>query len=333
MKRLLAICTVFALGLSGAFAAGSSDGAKSDAKKTYTLRLAHVLPTDHLNHKTALKFADLVKQKTNGAVNIEIYPAAQLGNEKEIIDATAMGTLDFSLCGFGEVAKRFGPALIFDGPFIFRDREHMARVYKSEIFAKTMEDMKKVGISMVAPGYYGTRHVTTSNKAVKTPADLKGMKLRCPDQPMFVAVTKGMGATPTPMAFGEVYLALQQGVVDGQENPAAAITSMKFYEVQKYLVKTGHIIQGNHIFGSTKSLAKLPAEYQTAIVEAGKEVSDWSIAESFKIEDQLMGELVSKGMTVVEPNRDAFVAAAKPIYDEYASKWGEGLLEALRAVK
>ena len=331
MKKVVLLSVVFAL---AAMFNVSAEGQKdADGSEKYVLKLAHVLPTDHLNHKTAMKFSEMVNERTDGRVEIDIYPASQLGNEKEITDAVAMGTLDFALCGFGEVAKRYSPALIFDGPFIFKNREHQARVYKSDVFADVMEGMESVGIAMVSPGYYGTRHVTTSDTPVTTPADLNGKKLRCPDQPMFVGVTTAMGATPTPMAFAEVYLALQQGVADGQENPAAAITSMKFYEVQNYLVKTGHIIQGNHVFGSTKTMEKLPADIVEIINEAGAEVSEWAIAESFRIEDELLAGLADKGMTIIEPDLDAFVAAAQPLYDEYESKWGEGLLEKIRSIK
>lgn len=314
--------------------ATTEEATEETTAEPITLKLGHVLPTDHLNHTAALKFADLVKEKTNGQVTIEVYPASQLGNEKEIIDAVAMGTLDFALCGFGEVAKRYDPALIFDGPFIFRDREHLAAVFKSEVFEELMDGMKeKAGIEMVSPGYYGTRYVTTTDTEVKTPEDLNGLKLRCPDQPMFVAVTKGMGATPTPMAFAEVYLALQQGVVDGQENPPAAITSMKFNEVQNYLIKTGHIIQPNNIYGSSKVLDKLPEDIQVAIEEAGKEVSEFQISESFDIEDRLLKELEANGMTIIEPDHDAFVEAAASVYEEYEEKWGKGLLEKIRSVE
>jgi C4-dicarboxylate-binding protein DctP len=298
------------------------------------LKLAHVLPTDHLNHSVALKFADLVNEKTKGQVIIEVYPASQLGNEKEIIDAVAMGTLDFALCGFGEVAKRYDPALIFDGPFIFKNREHLAKVFKSEVFEEMMNGMKEeAGIAMISPGYYGTRYVTTTDTIVTRPEDLNGLKLRCPDQPMFVAVTEAMGATPTPMAFSEVYLALQQGIVDGQENPPAAITSMKFFEVQNYLAMTGHIIQANNIFGSSKVLNKLPDDIQKAIEEAGKEVSEFQIEEAFAIEDQLLKDLESNGMIIIEPDHNAFVEAVTPIYEEYEEKWGKGLLEKIRSVK
>jgi TRAP-type C4-dicarboxylate transport system substrate-binding protein len=135
------------------------------------------------------------------------------------------------------------------------------------------------------------------------------------------------------MAFSEVYLALQQGVVDGQENPAVAITSMKFFEVQKYLIKTGHIAQGNHIFVSEKVFKTLPEDIQKAILEAGQETADWVNEQAFALEDKLLKELVEKGMTIVEPDREAFIKAAQPLYDEYESQWGEGLLEDIRAIK
>lgn len=306
---------------------------KKDAK-SYTLKMGHVLPADHLNHLGSEHFAKLVNEKTNGRVTIEVYPAAQLGSEKDHADAVAMGTLDFALIGMGEIAKRYKPALIFDGPFIFRDRNHLINVFKSDLFAKMADEMAaQAGIRPIGGTYYGTRHVTTSKIPVKTPEDLKGVKLRCPDQPMFVGVVKAMGATPTPMAFSEVYLALQQGVVDGQENPAAAITSMKFFEVQKYLIKTGHIAQGNHIFVSEKTLKKLPEDIQKAIIEAGQETADWVNKQAFELEDKLLKELEENGMTVIEPDRDAFIKAAQSLYDEYESQWGKGLLEDIRAIQ
>lgn len=331
MKKAVMLVMMLAIVLMCAFANGDSDSATAPEK--YVLRLGHSLPIEHLNHKTALRFGELLKERTNGRVELEVYPAAQIGGEKENTDAVAMGTLDFALNGVGEIAKRFPKTLILDAPFIFRSREHLARVYKSDVFAEMMKEMEELtNITMISPGYYGTRHVTTSKAGIMTPANMKGIKLRTPDQPMYVGAAKALGATPTPMAFGEVYLALQQGVVDGQENPVATIEAMKFYEVQDYLVKTGHIIQGNHILGSTKVLNKLPEDIQKIIKEVGAEVSDWSIKESFRIEDELLGTLEMHGMTIVEPDLDSFVESAQLLHEEYESKWGEGLLESLRAV-
>ncbi len=321
---LVLMCTPFL------FAQGGSDTA--DAEKTYTLKLGHVLNTDHLNHRVSLKFAELVAEKTDGRVKIDVYPASQLGSGNEIIDGLAMGTIDFGVEGFGPVAPRFQPGLIFDAPYVFKSREHLANVYKSDLFKDLMTDMEKVGLSMVVPGYYGTRHLTTSNTVVQGPEDLAGLKIRCPDQPMYVGAVKALGAAPTPIAFAETYLALQQGAADGQENPAAAIVSMKFNEVQKYLMKTGHIIQGNHIFGSTKSLSKLPADLQAAIYEAGAEISEWWIEQAFQVEDELLAALADRGMTIVDTDVTAFVERTQSLYDEYESKWGEGLLEKIRAI-
>jgi tripartite ATP-independent transporter DctP family solute receptor len=310
------------------------DGKVAAAKKTYKLRIGHVLPVDHLNNLSAVHFAELVQKRTNGRVKIEVYPAAQLGSEKDHADAVTMGVLDFALIGMGEIGKRYKPANIFDGPFIFRDRDHLIKVFKSKFFKEMNADMaKNAGIRSIGGIYYGTRHLTTSKFIVKTPADLKGKKIRCPDQPMFMAVVRGMGASPTPMAFSEVYLALQQGVVDGQENPAAAITSMKFFEVQKYFMKTGHITQGNHIFVSEKVYKKLPADIKKAIFEAAQETADWANKQAFEIEDTLLKELHDKGMQIVEVDRDVFIKAAQPVYNDYEKIWGKGLLEKIKAIK
>lgn len=311
------------------FAQGDSE---ASAEKTYTLKLGHVLNTDHLNHRVALKFAEMVAERTDGRVKVDVYPASQLGSGNEIIDGLAMGTIDFGIEGFGPVAPRFAPGLIFDAPYVFRSREHLAQVYTSDLFKNLMADMEDVGLSMVVPGYYGTRHLTTTDTIVQGPEDLAGLKIRCPDQPMYVGAVKALGATPTPIAFAETYLALQQGAADGQENPAAAIVSMKFNEVQKYLTRTGHIIQGNHVFGSAKSLGKLPQDLQDAIYEVGAEISQWWIEQAFAVEDELLGSLEQMGMKIIETDVSKFVENAQPLYDEYEAKWGEGLLEAIRAI-
>ena len=306
----------------------------SGQEQNYKMRLVHGTATDHFNHRTAEFFAKSLKDKTSGKVTVEIYPAFQLGDEKSISDAVALGKLDFAFCGIGEFTKRYRPVLIFDGPFIFKDRETLVRFFKSKVFEEINEDMaQKISVRIVSPTYFGTRHLTTSKVPVKSPKDAKGLKIRCPDQPMFISVVKAMGATPAPMAFPEVYLALQQGVIDGQENPAAHIFTNKFFEVQKHLTKTGHIIQGNHIFTNEKQLNKLPKEIKNAILQSGKEASDYANAQSFEMEDKLLKELAVKGMTIHEADHAAFFSAAKPLHTEYEEKWGKGLLERVQSVK
>ena len=304
------------------------------AEAGQAMKLATILPADHPNNLGAMKFADLVKQKTQGAVTVDVYPASQLGSERNITEAVAMGGLDFALAGVSEYATRYKPVVIFDGPFVFRSREHMVKTWTSPIGQEIFDGMvKQIGIRLVSPSYYGTRHVTTGKVAARTPADLKGLKLRCPDQPMFVAVMKAIGATPTPMALSEVYLALQMGVVDGQENPAATIATMKFNEVQKYLIRTGHITNGVYIWTNDKKFQTLPAAVQQAIRDAGKEAADWTTARTYEMEDKYTADLKAKGMTIIDPDHDAFQKAAEPLQQVYEGIWGRGLLAKVRAIQ
>ncbi len=303
--------------------------------KTYTFKLGHIMTAEHPNGMGAEKFAELVKEKTNGKVIVNVFPASQLGNEKDIFDAVAMGMVDFSILGYGEPAKRFSPALIFDAPFFAKDREHLVRIFNDKIVQDIFDEMaNKIKVKAIGPFYYGTRYLTTAKAPVKSPEDMKGLKIRTPDQPIYVSTIKAMGATPVPMAFPEVYLALQQGVIDGQENPPATIATNKFYEVQKYLVKTAHIMGGNCIYASEKTLESLPKEYQDAIVEAGKEAAQYINEVAFAAEDDYLNEIKENGVTIIEDvDRDAFVERAQELYKEYETKWGEGLLEKIRTIQ
>lgn len=298
-------------------------------------RLGTIQPPDSPLGKTATKFADLVKEKTAGAVVIDVFPASQLGNEKDIIDGVEMGTIDFTLAGTAEWAKREKAMKVFEAPFVYRDRQHLIDFYHSQAGQDVIARLtKKSGVRSLGFLYYGTRNVTTGKIAAFTPEDLKGAKLRCPDQPLYVQTVKAMGANPTPMAFSEVYLALQQGAVDGQENPPATIYNMKFYEVQKYMIKTGHIIAGVMVWTKDSFFSGLSKEVQTAIQAAADEAMDWGNDYAFKLEDEYLTKLGSEfGMTIIEPDKEAFMKAAQPLLETYEEEWGAGLLEKVRAVK
>jgi C4-dicarboxylate-binding protein DctP len=334
MKRILGYALVlFVIFSHSAFAAGENES-KSQGKVTH-YKLATIQPPDSPIGKGATKFAELVRKKSHGSIVIDVYPASQLGNEKDIIDGVEMGTIDFTLAGVAEWAKRFKAMKIFEAPFVYRDRDHLVRFYYSNAGQELLNEMtQKTGLRSLGFMYYGTRHVTTGKLPIKTPADLKGVKLRCPDQPLYVQTVKAMGANPTPMAFSEVYLALQQGVVDGQENPPATIVTMKFFEVQKYLIKTGHIIAGVMLWTKDKFIAGLPKDKQDVIKSAAKEATQWANDYSFRIEDEYLGKLGKEyGLTLINPDRQAFVNAAQPLLDTYEQEWGKGLLAKVRAVK
>ncbi|MFA6505837.1 MAG: TRAP transporter substrate-binding protein [Treponemataceae bacterium] len=334
MKRMkmIGIILLVALPLS-VFAAGQKDAKPTNEVVHY--RLATIQPPDSPVGKAALKFAELVKEKSAGTVLIDVYPASQLGNEKDIIDGVEMGTIDFTIAGTAEWAKRLKMMKIFEAPFVYRNRDHLVKFYGSDAGKEVLQELtKKTGVKSLGFLYYGTRDVTTGKVPAKTPAELNGVKLRCPDQPLYVQTVKAMGATPTPMAFSEVYLALQQGTVDGQENPPATIVTMKFHEVQKYLIKTEHIVAGVMIWTKDAFIAKMPKSRQDAIIAAANEASVWANEYSFKMEDEYLTKMGKEyGMTIIEPDKQAFMNAAQALLDTYEQEWGPGLLAKVRAVK
>lgn len=315
------------------FSVLASCGARGVAPVHY--RLATIQPPDSPLGKTAAKFADLVKEKSGGQVIIDVFPASQLGNEKDMIDGVELGTIDFTFAGTAEWAKREKAMLVFEAPFVYRDREHLMAFYASPAGREVIRRLtEKTGVRSLGFLYYGTRHVTTGKIAAETPADFSGVKLRCPDQPLYVQTVRAMGADPAPMAFSEVYLALQQGAVEGQENPPATIVSMKFHEVQRYLIKTGHIIAGVMVWTRDSFFSGLPKRHRDAIAAAAEEATAWGNDYAFKLEDEYLAELGAEyGMTVVEPDREAFIRAAQGLLDSYEREWGAGLLAKVRAIR
>ena len=208
-----------------------------------TLRWGDVVAATHPSAQMIERIAADVKQKSNGRIVIQAFPGGQLGGSRDMIDAVANGAQQVVTEGaanFGAWVPSIGVA---EAPYVWRDAAHLQKAMNGPIGAQFNDTLVKArGMRILGTTYYGTRHVTTTNKAVNTPADMVGFKLRVPENDVFKAMAEAWGAKPTPMNFGELYLALKQNVVDGQENPLPTIKSGKFDEVQKYLVLTGHII-------------------------------------------------------------------------------------------
>ena len=204
------------------------------------LKWAHVYETGEPYHTEALWAAGEIKKRTNGKYEIEVFPASQLGNENQLNEGLGLGTVDIIYTGVNFAAATYKPLGITGAPFILRDFDHWKAYRESKLFqdlAKGYDD--KTRHRIVALTYYGQRHVT-ANRSITKPEDMKGMKLRVPPAPLFLMFTKSVGANATPIAFAEVYLALQQGTVDGQENPLPTIMAKKFYEVQSHIILTAH---------------------------------------------------------------------------------------------
>ncbi|HXD41161.1 MAG TPA: sialic acid TRAP transporter substrate-binding protein SiaP, partial [Ramlibacter sp.] len=230
--QLIAACTL----LTGAM--GSFGLAQAQTK----LKWAHVYETSEPFHKWSVWAGDEIKKRTNGKYEVQVFPASTLGKESDINNGLTLGTVDIILSGASFAGNSYKPLAISYFPFIFRDSEHQLKYAKSDVFRELAKGYdEKTGNHITALTYYGARQVT-SNRPIVKPEDMKGLKIRVPDAPAYLAFPKSLGANPTPIAFAEVYLALQNGTVEAQENPLPTIQAKKFYEVQKNISLTGHIV-------------------------------------------------------------------------------------------
>ena len=252
-NRAMALCAVAAIALASASA---------PALAQTKLKWAHVYEVAEPYHTEALKAADEIKKRTNGRYEISVFPASQLGNENQINEGLGLGTVDIIYTGTSFAGSIHKSLAISGAPFMLRDFDHWKAYRDSKLFtdiAKGYDD--KTRHKVLALTYYGQRMVT-ANKEIKKPEDMKGMKLRVPPAPLYLMLTKSVGANATPIAFAEVYLALQQGTVDGQENPLPTIMAKKFYEVQSHIMLTGHIteslltIVGGHVWSKLSDADK-----------------------------------------------------------------------------
>jgi TRAP-type transport system periplasmic protein len=318
----------------GATLAGAAAGTLPvRARAATTLRWATVLPANHPSVAMMERVAKQVREETGGAVDIQTFPAGQLGSSRDVIEATSSGAIqivDEGAAQFGQFVPQFS---ILEAPYIWRDPQHVRRVMASPILDEMNAMLiAKRSMRVIGSTYYGKRHVTSGTRAINTVDDMKGFKLRIPEVDTFRAMAEAWGARPTPLNIGELYLALSQGAVDGQENPLPTIQSNKFFEVQKYLVLTGHIITPRLIVVNEPAWQALDAKARQSLkssVEAQGIVQDNEILAQ---EAKLVDTFRAGGMTVIQPNIDDFrkpVLATLPA--KFESKWGKGLWERIAA--
>jgi tripartite ATP-independent transporter DctP family solute receptor len=272
------------------------------------LKWAHVYETSEPFHKYSVWAGEEIKKRTNGKYEITVFPASTLGKEADINQGLTLGTVDIVLTGASFAGRSYPPLAITYFPFIFRDAEHQLAYAKSDVFkelAKGYDD--KTGNHITALNYYGARHVTSSAaKPVSKPEDMKGLKIRVPDAPAYMAFPKALGANATPIAFAEVYLALQNNTVDAQENPLPTIEAKKFYEVQKNISLTGHIIDSLLTVVSGSTWAKLSADEKKIFTDVMMEAADKTGREIIASETRLVDEFKKKGNNVITVDKAAF---------------------------
>ena len=270
------------------------------------LKWAHVYETSEPYHTESVWAAAEIKKRTNGKFDIEVFPASTLGKETDINQGLTLGTVDMIISGPSFAARNYPRLGIAYYPFIFRDGDHLLAYSKSPIFAEMVtEFQKKTGIQITAYTYYGARQ-TTAQKPFTDCAGMKGLKIRVPDVPAYMATPKSCGANPTPIAFAEVYLALQNGTVDAQENPLPTIEAKKFYEVQKNISLTGHIVDSLLTVVSGQTWAKLADADKKIFTEVMEEAGDKAGREIAAAEVRLVDEFKKKGNNVIVVDKNAF---------------------------
>ncbi len=297
-----------------------------------TLRFGHVYEASTPYHAAAVRAAELLEEKTEGRYKMEVFPASQLGKEAALNEALSLGTVDAIYTGVAFLGQSYGPISISDYPFTMRSYDHWKAYVNSDLFDEMAGEYKNIsGNTIATMTYYGARHVT-SNKPILAPGDMEGLKIRTPNAPAYQMFPEATGANPTPMAFAEVYLALQQGVVDAQENPLPTIQFKKFYEVQSNINLTGHITNSLAVVVSPVTLAKMGDDGQ-ALIDALAEAASATSDEIVQSEAELADWFREQGVTVNEVDRAPFMAAVAPLLSGETVPWDAETFERLQAIQ
>jgi tripartite ATP-independent transporter DctP family solute receptor len=304
------------------------------------LKFAHVYETTEPYHTAALWAAGEIAKRTSNRYAMEVFPASSLGNETQINQALTLGTVDIIYTGQLFAGRSYGPISIGGAPFIFRDFDHWKKFAESKLFDELAAGYQKGsgGNAVVAITYYGNRQ-TTSNKPLNRPEDMKGLKIRVPDAPLYTLFPRAVGANPTPIAFAEVYLALQNKTVDAQENPLPTIDAKKFYEVQTHINITAHITDALLTIVGAPLWGKLSDADKKAFGDVFREASARATGEIIEIEKRLMTDFTKRGKTVLMVDRKPFMAAVQKFYadgklpDGGPLPWPKDVYDRLQAIQ
>ncbi len=323
-RRIL--CFALVVGILTALGVGVAFG-----EKKYTLKVGYILPetqSDHIVMRDVFK--KYVEEKSNGQIEVQLYPNAQLGGDRELIEGVQLGTLEMAIPATSVMAgfdKRFQ---VFDLPFLFTSEAMAYRVLDGELGQKLNEILPPLGMINLGYGENGFRHVSNNKGPIRTPKDMESLKIRTMENPLHVTFFKRMGANPTPISFGELYTALQQKTVDAQENPIALVYNSKFYEVQKFYSLTGHVYSATMLLMNKPFFDRLPAELQEIVSTAGALYVKEQRLLAQSQEKELLEKLRSTGMeiNVLSPEeKEPFVEITRPVYDEFRDIIGVDLIE------
>lgn len=298
-----------------------------------TIRLAHVLPETHSWNVAATGFAAEVADKTEGRVNVEVFPSGQLGSEKEVIEGMQIGTIQGGVIGSGSfqfIEPKLG---IIEMPYAWTSREQAFAALDGKLGAELADLLDAQGIEVLGWWENGFRNITNNVRPIVEPADLAGLKIRVTPDKVRLATFEALGAQPAPLAFGELYSALQQGVFDAQENPLSIIDSASFFEVQKYVSMSGHIWGAACLTVSKATWDQISPEDQVLVKAAAVSWGNKQRDMVTVAEKELVAKLESKGMVFNEVDKPAFVKALEPIWEAHKGVFGPELLATLNSYR
>ncbi|WP_019119995.1 TRAP transporter substrate-binding protein [Brevibacillus massiliensis] len=310
---------------------GGQQQSAASAGGSITLKVGHTLADTSHYQKGLEKFKELVEAKTNGAIKIETFPNGSLGGERDMIEGLNVGSIDMVLTSTGPMSGFVPEVTVVDLPFLFRDADHAHKVLDGEIGTELRNKVEStMGVKTLGWWENGYRNVTNNSHPVTKPEDLRGFKIRTMENDIHMDTFKALGAQPTPMAFTELFTALQQGTIDAEENPVPIIMTSRFYEVQKYLSMTRHFYSPSLLMMAQAKFDALTPDQQKVIEEAAIEAGKFERDTVAEMEKQYLEELKAKGMEIIEPDIQSFVDAVKPVYEKYEPKFGKELIGKIR---
>jgi tripartite ATP-independent transporter DctP family solute receptor len=304
------------------------------AQQAKEVKIGYALALNSHYGAAALAWADTTEKAANGAFKFKQFPASALGGERELIEGLQLGTVEAVIVSTGALSNFVPDVGVVDIPFLFRDTAHARGVLDGPFGQELLGKFQKRGLIALAWGEQGFRHLTNNKHPVRTPADLKGLKIRVTENPVHISAFRTLGASPTPMSWPEVIGALQQGTIDGQENPMSVIVSAKLPQVQKYLTLTGHVYAPMALIVSPAFWGGLNDAQKAAFTQGAKAGALASRKFVDEVETKGLSEVKAAGMQVVESvDKAAFQAALAPAYKQYATKFGQKTLDQIASAK
>ena len=325
--------TVLSILVGGALSLALAATAQAD---TISLKLGHVAPEAQPYAKAAVKFAELVKEYTGGNVEVQIFPNSLLGDQRDLLEGLQLGSVDIALTSSAVLSGFMPRVQVFDLPFMFRNAEHVYKVVDGPLAKEIYAGDEAKKLKVIATWENGFRDISNNKHAIEKPDDMKGIKIRVMENKLYIEMFKALGAEPTPMARGELFTALQTGIVDAQDNPIGQTYTSRFYEVQKFITLSGHTYSPEPMVFSLAKWNKIPADAQAAILKASAEAGKYNRELDAALQQDYIKKSEEKGMavTILTPEqKKMFQDKMKPVWDMFEEKIGKDLIQKIQDTK